>query len=147
MGLEVVKGNAPILDGHVRGEEARAIALGEVRFENEIARQEAPSFGVPVQSAAAGAVAEHESAPGAHGQRGLIDIVAERQRGLRGPQKQIMPDAEAQFILRHGRRKFRGRVAPRAALDRGNAQPCLAQFMGKDRPGPSEPDDDGIPRR
>ena len=147
MRLEIVVGDAPILDRHVLGQKFRAIALGKVRLGDEIARKKAPGLGIPVQSAAADPVAEHEGAPVAHRQRGLTGIVAKRHRGLGRPQKQIVPDAEAQLVLRHGRREFRRRVAPGTALDRGDAQAGFAQFVSEDRPGPSEPDDDGILRR
>jgi len=82
MRLEIVEGDAPILNCHVRGQKFRAIALRQVAAHREVGRQETPCLGVPMHAGAAGAVAEHESAPSPHRQRGLAGVVAECHRHL-----------------------------------------------------------------
>ncbi len=144
MRLDVLPGDAPVLDGHVVGQEFLAVALGEMRAQDEIGRQEAPGLGVPVDAGAADAVAEHKGAPVAHRQRGLARLVAERHRDLRRPQEQLVLDAVAQLVLRVGDRKRRRRVAPRAALERDDVKARLGKLVGEDRAGPSQADDHGI---
>src|SRR5262249_40881269 len=71
VGLEVVVGDAPILNRHVFRQEGGAVTLREVRAQDEIARQEAPGLRIPVHAAAADAVRRHERAPAADRERGL----------------------------------------------------------------------------
>ena len=97
-----------------------------------------------MHAAAADAVAEHEGAPVAHRQRRLTGIVAERHRHLRRPQKKLVLQAIAQFVLRVGNRKVGRGVAPRAALDGDDVEPGIGEFVGENRAGPAEADDDHI---
>ena len=125
-------------------QERRAVALGQVRLQHEVGRQEAPGLGVPVHAAAADAVRRHERAPTADRQRGLVHLVAEREGGLVRPQEQLVADAVAQFVLHVVRREIGRRVAPRAALDGDDVEPFIGQLVRHDRAGPAEPDDDDI---
>ena len=144
MRLEIVVGDAPILDGHVLRQEIGAVALRQVTAQHEIGRQKAPSLGVPMHAGAADAVAEHERAPVAHRQRRLVGVVAERHRHLRRPQKQLVLEPIAQLVLRVGDRKIGRGVAPRAALDRDDVEARVGQFVGENGAGPAEPDDDDV---
>jgi hypothetical protein len=83
------------LDGRAVGNEALAVSLGEVRFQPEVAWQEAPGLGVPMDARATRAISQHEGAPLANRQRGLIIVVPKGYRRLRRTQKQIVPNAEA----------------------------------------------------
>ena len=141
MRLEIVEGDTPILDGHVRRQEIGAITLRQVAAQHEVARQEAPSLGVPMNAGAADAIAEHEGAPVAHRERRLIGVVAERHRHLRRPQEQFMLQTIAQLVLGIGNRKIGRGVAPRAALDRHHIEAFVRQFVGENGAGPAEPDD------
>jgi hypothetical protein len=117
MRLELVIGDAVVLNCHVLREKRSAIAFRQVRLEHEVARQEAERLGVPVHPTAADAIGRHERAPCADRQRGLIHLVAECERRLIGPQEQFVTNAIAQFILHVVGRKVGRRVAPRAAFD------------------------------
>src|SRR5690242_21654855 len=55
VGLELVVGDAPILNGHVGGERSRAIALDVVALGNEIRREKAKGHSVPVNAGTADA--------------------------------------------------------------------------------------------
>ena len=129
MRLEVVVGDAPILDGHVLRQELFAITLGQMRAQHEVARQKAERLGVPVQATAADAVAEHERAPVAHRQRRLAGIVAKGHRGLRRPQEKFMLETVAPFVLSVGNGEIGRRVAPRTALDGDNVESGVGQFV------------------
>src|ERR1700755_2437579 len=61
MRLELAVRDAPVLDRHVRRQEVLAVAFGEVRLEDEVARQEAPHFRVPVHAATLEAGWRHET--------------------------------------------------------------------------------------
>jgi hypothetical protein len=111
---------------------------------HEVARQEAPSFGIPMHAGAADPVAEHECAPIAHRQRRFVRLVAERHRHLRRPQEQLVADAVAKLVLHVGDREVGGGVAPRAALDRNHIQARIRQFVGEDRSGPAESDNGNV---
>src|ERR1044071_5841507 len=65
VGLEVVISDAPILNGHVVGKEARAIAFGQMCSQHEIAGKKAPGLRIPVDPAAANSVGRHERTPAA----------------------------------------------------------------------------------
>ena len=84
-----------------------------------------------MNASATGAVAEHESAPIAHRQGRLIDVVAERHSNLRRPQEQLVLQPVAQFVLRVGNQKIGRRVAPRTALDRNHVKPGFGQLVRK----------------
>src|SRR5665213_3934198 len=142
MRLKVLIGDAPILDRHVLWDERRAVTLGEMRLEYEIARQEPPRLGVPMHTAAADAVRRHERAPGADRQRCLVHLVAERESRLIRTQEQFVADMIAQFILRVGSREIGRRVAPWTALDGDDVEPLVGQFVGEDTAGPAKADDD-----
>ena len=116
MRLEVVIGDATVLDRHVVGQKIRAISLRQMRLEDEVGRQEAPGLRVPVDAPAADAVRRHERAPGADRQRLLAHLVAESEGGLLRPQKELVPDAIAQLVLNVGGRKIGRRVAPWARV-------------------------------
>src|SRR5262249_60207796 len=60
MGLELVIGDTPVLDRHVRGQEFFAVALGQPRFHLKVARQKAPSLRVPMHASATDAIRRHE---------------------------------------------------------------------------------------
>ena len=144
MRLEIVERDAPILDGHVRRQETGAIPLRQVTAQHEIARQEAPGLGVPMNAGAADAIAEHEGAPVAHRQRRLIGVVAERHRNLRRPQEQFVLQPIAQLVLGIGNRKIGRGVAPWAALDRHHIEAFVRQFVGENGAGPAKPDDGDV---
>src|SRR6516162_1786443 len=65
-----------------------------------------------MHAAATDTVGRHERPPGTDRQRGLVHLVAERERGLVRPQEQLVPNAIAQFVLHVGRREIGRRVAP-----------------------------------
>src|ERR1700733_11697226 len=110
----------------------------------KVRRQEAPRLSVPMYAGAADAVARKKTREAADRHRRLARIVAKRQRLLVGTQKQIQPNRVAKFVLRISGRKVRRRIAPGSTFDRDDVQASLCEFIGKDRDGPSEPDDDDI---
>src|SRR5262245_54439478 len=110
----------------------------------EIGRQETPGLSIPMHAGTADAVAGQETRKTADRQRGLARIVAERQRFLVGPQKQVEAHRVAQFILHIGRWEIRAGVTPRAALDCDDVEAGLCQFIAEDGPGPSQADDHDI---
>ena len=144
MRLEILEGYAPILDRHVFRQKLLAVALRQMRSSREVGRQEAKRLGVPMQSAAADAVAEHESTPVAHRQGRLTGVVPERHRHLRRLQEKLVLQAVAQLVLRVGDGKIGGRVAPGTTLERNNVEPGLRQFVCENGAGPAEPNDDGV---
>ena len=144
MRLELVIGDAPILDRHVLRQEAGAVAFGEMRARDEVRRQKPPGLRIPVHAAAADAVRRHEGAPAADRQRRLVHLVAEGEGGLLRPQEQLVADAIAQFVGRIARRMVGRRVAPGAALDCNHIEAGLGKLVGHDRSGPAETDDDDV---
>src|ERR1700689_4059085 len=91
-----------------------------------------------MDTAAAHAGAEEKRAQVAHGQRFLVDIVADGEGVVRDILKQMMAPHVAQLILRKSSRKIRGRIAPGAALERGDTQARVAQLLPHDGSGPAE---------
>ena len=122
MRLELVVGDAPVLDRHVRGQEFRAVTLGQVRFQYEIGRQKAPGLRVPVQARATDAIGHQKRAPGADRQRRLPRIIAKGERRLSRPHEQIVPHRIAQLVRRITRGKVGRGVAPWPALDRDHIE-------------------------
>jgi hypothetical protein len=100
MRLELVVSNAPVLDGHVWGQEFRAVALGEVRLQHEIAGQEAPGLGIPMHAGAAHTLGHQKCAPSADRQRRLTDIITKGKGRLRRLHEQIVPYGIAQLVRR-----------------------------------------------
>jgi len=129
MGLELVIGDAPVLDRHVRGQEFFAIALGQVCFQLEVAGQKAPSLRVPMHASAANPIRRHEGPPAADWQRRLPDVMAESHRDLRWSKEQVVADVVAQLVLRIGGWEIGRSVAPGAALDGYDVQPGRGQFV------------------
>ena len=144
MRLEIFIGDAPILDRHVFGKEARAIALGQMRFQHEVAGQKSPGFSIPVHASAPDTIRRHESAPRADRESGLIHLVAERKCVLVRPEEELMPDAIPQFILRIVWRIIGRGIAPWATLDGNHVETFVRQLVRKYRSGPSESDDDYV---
>ena len=139
--LEIVVGDAPVLDRHVRREKMCAISLRQMRLKDEIRGQEAPCLRVPVDPPAADAVHRHERAPAANRQRLLIHFVAKSEGELLRPQEELMPDAIAQFVLVVGGREFGRRIAPWPALDGDDVETLVGQLVGQDRARPAQADD------
>ena len=144
MGLKLLIGDAPILNGAVLWDELLAIALSEMGLQHEVAGEEAPRLRVPVHAAAANAIRRHEGAPAADRKRGLIHFVAEAEGQLRRAQEQLVPDAIAQLILVVGRREIGRRVAPGSALDGNDIEAGIGQFVSQDRSGPAKADDHNV---
>ena len=144
MWLEIIVGDAPILDRHVVRQKVCAVPLGQMRFEDEIAGQKAPCFGIPVHAAATDAVGRHERAPRADRQCRLIHLVAESERVLVRTQKQFMPDAIAQFVLRIVRWIVGCGIAPGAALNGNDVEAFVGEFIGEDAPRPSQTNDNHV---
>jgi hypothetical protein len=105
-----------------------------------IGRQKAPGLGVPVNTCTAHAVTGEKADPVADRKRRLARIVAERQRFLIWPQKQIVSNGIAKLILSIGWRKICRRVSPGTALDRHDIKTSLCQLVGENGPSPSETD-------
>ena len=75
MRLEILERDAPVLDRRVRGQEARTVALRQMRAQHEVGRQETPGLRIPVHPAPTHAVRWHEGAPGADRQRLLLCLL------------------------------------------------------------------------
>ena len=142
--LELVIGDAPVLDRHVLGQKAGAVAFGQVGAQDEVGRQESPRLGIPVHAAAADAVGRHESAPGSDRQRRLVHLVAEREGGLLRSQEELVTNTVAQLVGGVARRIVGGRIPPRPALDCDHIEPGIGKLVGHDRSGPTETDDDDV---
>ena len=71
-------------------------------------------------------------------------IVAHGQRFLLRPQEDIVAHRIAQFVRRGADVEIGGGVAPRPALDGDDLEAGARQFIGEDRSGPAETDDDDI---
>src|SRR6185437_5678411 len=80
--FELLVSHAPVLNSHVRRQEARAVALGQVCSETEIGGEKSPGLTVPVHAAAAYSVGGHERTPRTDRQGSLGGFVAEGERRL-----------------------------------------------------------------
>ncbi len=80
MALQLVIAHRPIGDDHVVGDHLGAIALGQMRAQLVIRRQETVGLAVPMGAHAADAVARQEGAEAPHRQRGLRIVAAQRNR-------------------------------------------------------------------
>jgi hypothetical protein len=66
VGLEVVIGDAPVLDCHVARDRVATIAVREMSAQDEFARQKTSSDAVPVCAGAAETIANRRDVPLAH---------------------------------------------------------------------------------
>src|SRR5262249_21892858 len=75
--LELVIGDAPVLNRHVVRDRLPAVTRQRLALEHEVARQEAPVVAGPVHAGAADALARRERAPAPHRQGALVREMAE----------------------------------------------------------------------
>src|SRR5262245_58461379 len=97
-----------------------------------------------MHAAATDPVGWHERAPGPDRQRGLVHLVAERERGLVRPQEQLVANAIAQFVLHVVWREIGRRIAPGTTLDGDDIEPFVGELVRHDRTGPAETDNDDV---
>ena len=138
VGLELLVGDAPVLDRHVGRDEALAVALRVVAADHEVAGQEAPVLAVPVHARAAHARRRPERAELAHRKRGLRAIVAEGERLAVRLLEEAVAHGVAQLVLDRGGREVGNGVAEAAALDREDLQPRVGELLREDARGPAE---------
>ena len=144
IGLEIVVGDAPVLDRHVLRNEVRSVALDGMAPHLEIGRQEAPRLSVPVHARAAGAGRRPERAQLAHRQRRLLLRVAERQRLAFGLLEQPVADGVAQLVLDMIGREVGNRVPESAALEREDVQAFVGQLLAENARRPAEADEHDV---
>jgi hypothetical protein len=100
--LELVIGDAPILNGQVRIDEALAITLLEMGLVDEIDRLKAIRLAIPMHQRAAQTGSRQVSDPSPHRQRGLIRRVAGGHCFLDVVLHQGLADREPQFVVDRG---------------------------------------------
>ena len=109
-----------------------AVALGQMAADAKIARQVAPGLATPVDAGAPDAVAGLERAPLPDRQSRLLVAVAEGQRALRRPLKEIEPDPIAQLIRRIADVERGGGVTPRTTLDCNDIEPLIGELVSRE---------------
>ncbi len=144
IGLELVIGDAPVLDRHVLGNEALAVALLVERAHLELHVGPPPGVAAPVHAGAADALARQERAEPAHRQRFLRGIVANRQRVALGVHHQFLPHHVAQLVTDVGQRVVGTTGAHLAALERDDLEARVGELLRQNAAGPAEPDDGDV---
>ncbi len=144
IGLELVVGDAPVLDRHVVGDEFLAVALLVHGADLELHVGPAPGVAAPVRARAAHALARQERPQPPHRQRFLRDVVADRQRVARGVLHQPVTHHVAQLVADVGHREILVGGIQAAAFECDHLHPGFGQFLRQDTAGPAEPDDDDI---
>ena len=107
----------------------------------------APGDAIPVHTGAADAFARQERAEAAHGQRGLLWIVAHDIGLDRRVHHHAVAGREAKFVANERHGKIVLRRARRAALQHDDLQAGGAELLGKDAAGPAHADDDNVDGR
>src|SRR6185295_284201 len=118
IGLELVVGDAPILDRHVVGKEFLAVTLLVHGADLELHVGPAPGVAAPVVARAADAFARQERPEPAHRQRLLRDAVADGERVARRVLHQLVADHVAQLVADIGYRVVLFGRLHAAALER-----------------------------
>ena len=144
IGLELVIGDAPVLDRHVLGNEALAVALLVERAHLELHVGPAPGVAAPVHARAADALARQERAEAAHRQRLLRGIVADGQRVALGIHHQFLTHHVAQLVTDVGQRVVGAAGAHLAALERDDLEAGVRELLRQNAAGPAEPDDGDV---
>jgi hypothetical protein len=142
-GLDVVPGDAPVLQIAVLGNERCAIALLDARVHLEIMRQKAARIAAPMRRRPADHLARLECTHLAHRQCRLRVVVAKRK----GVARQVLDVAlaiELQLVVHAGALKVGVDIELPAALQAHDAQPGAGQFHGHDRADHATADDDDI---
>ena len=139
IGLELVIGDAPVLDRHVLGNEALAVALLVERAHLELHVGPPPGVTAPVHAGAADALARQERAEPAHRQRFLRGIVAHGQRVALGIHHQFLPHHVAQLVTDVGQRIVGTAGAHLAALERDDLEAGRRRAPCQDAAGPPSP--------
>ena len=144
MRLQVVIGDAPVLDRHVVRNGVAAVPRRQMRTQHELARQEAPGDAVPVGTGAAEAVADRGDIPLAHRQRHLVRGVAQRVGLHSGVLHQLLAHPVFQLVTDARQREILRRHFWRAALQADDGKARLGEFARHDAAGPSHADHHGI---
>ena len=142
--FEFIIGHAPILDRHVRGYGARAVAVDDVAAAHVVAWQIAPVQPAPVVRRAADATCRQERAHPAHRQREVGGAVPERD-GFQGRVlHQLLAIGVFQLVADAGHcEELAGRHVL-AALKADHCEPRLGQLARHDRAGPAHADHDRV---
>src|SRR5215207_5247427 len=142
--LQLVVGDAPVLDGGVLGKEVRAVALFEVRAILEKVGQEAPGDSVPVDHRASDTIAGQERAVLSHRQRRLVVTVAKGNRVTREVLEQFALDGVPPLI-KVILQEVRIGITERATLQCDHLQRgVLAQLVGDRTTNQPESDKDDV---
>ena len=144
VGLDIVPGDAPVLQIAVLRNERGAIALLDARAHLEIMRQKAARVAAPVRRRAADHLARLERAHLAHRQRRLRVVVAKRKGVARQVLEDVAMTIELQFVVHVGFLKIGVDIELLAALQAHDAQPGAGQFHGHDRAHDATAHDDDI---
>src|SRR5262249_30270270 len=138
VGLELVVGDAPVLNRHAGRDRRRAVAVDRARADREVARMEAPGLPVPVDASAADAGAWQKGAELADRQRVLLEVVAQRPRLVGGVLEELVADRVAKLVVVVGPVLDAPVVA---AFEPDDAEAGLRQLRGDDPSDPADTDD------
>src|SRR4029450_7512338 len=138
--LELVVGDAPVLDRPLRIDEALAVALLEMRAIDEVGRLEAPGRAVPVRRRAAQARARHKTLPAPHRQRRLPRCVAKGHCLLDVVLGQRLAYSVAQLVVDRGRLEAGHRVAHRPAFEADDLESARRELLAEDGSGQADAD-------
>src|SRR5262245_35501738 len=144
VGLELVVGDAPVLDRHVRGDEILAVALLVHGADFELHVGPAPGVAAPMHARAADHLARQERPEAAHRQRLLRRVVADRQRVARRVLHQVVANDVTQLVANAGDGVILLGCAHIAALERDDLEPGFSELLGQNAAGPAETDDHDI---
>ena len=142
--LQLVVGDAPVLDRHIGGNEILAVALLVHGAHLELHVGPPPGVAAPMHARSADHLAGQERAEAAHRQRFLGWIIADRQRVPRSVHHEVVPHHVAQLVADVRNRIVLVGRANLAALDRDDLHPGFRQFLRQDTARPAQADDDDI---
>src|SRR3984957_19010194 len=142
--LQIIVGDAPILDGEVRIEKILAVSFARARRQLKIVRLKAVGLAIPMHHGATEARARKKGLPAPNRQSHLRSLVAKRHRFAGVVLHHGLANIEAQFVMDGGALELGNGESNLAALQSHHFIARGREFLGNDAADHADADDDDI---